>query len=559
MTRPFCLLAIICASIFLSACQPVEIKPGYADAIASAHPLATEAGIEILQQGGNAFDAAITVTSVLAVVEPYSSGIGGGGFYLLHRDADQKRIMLDGRERAPLAATRDMYLDEKGNVIPKASIDGALAAGIPGIPASLVHLAEHYGNLPLTQTLAAAIRHAREGFPVDDIYRKMAGFRLKAMQQDDDARAIFLRAGDVPELGTIITQPDLANTLEAIATNGMQGFYHGEIAQRMVEDVRANGGIWSREDLAEYRVVEREPITGTYQQWQITSAAPPSSGGVALVSMLNMLENLPDAKADAEMKTHQLTEVMRRAYRDRAEFLGDSDFVDVPVNKLINKSHAKNLLQNYQSDDATPSEALKAIPVPGDRSQDTTHFSILDKDGNRVSATLSINYPFGACMVAKGTGVLLNDEMDDFSMKPGVPNVYGLVGAEANAIEPGKRPLSSMSPSFVDGPDGFAIIGTPGGSRIITMVLHGILAYTRDASAQAIVSQPRMHHQYLPDTIQLEPGALSEDIRDALTLRGHRLSALTNTFGNMQVITVRGDDIQAASDPRGIGSAQVTR
>lgn len=560
VARPLCFcLSLILIIIAGSGCAPDRTQTGYANAIASAHPLATGAGIETLQSGGNAFDAAVTVAAVLAVVEPYSSGLGGGGFWLLHRASDGKRIMLDGRERAPLAATRDMYLDASGNVVPHLSINGPLAAGIPGVPAALAHLAKKYGRLSLAQSLAPAIRLAREGFAVDRKFRQLAKFRLAAIQADASTSAIFLRNGKPPAVGELIQQPDLANTLEAIATQGAAGFYQGETAKRLIQGVRDAGGLWTQQDLDAYRIVERAPITTAYKDWQITSAAPPSSGGVAIVEMLHMLEQLSFDKLTGVDATHALIEVMRRAYRDRAEYLGDPDFVTVPVKKLTDRDYTKSLLNNFHPDEATPSDSLKPVDVSQHRSPDTTHFSILDRAGNRVSATLSINYPFGACFTPAGTGVLLNDEMDDFSAKPGVPNVYGLVGAEANAIAPGKRPLSSMSPTFVDGPDGFAIIGTPGGSRIITMVLQGALAYMHGDTAQQIVSRPRIHHQYLPDRVQFEHGALRKTEQDELTLRGHQLSEQSGTFGNMQVVlwhskTARAE---AASDPRGIGKAEV--
>lgn len=527
-----------------------------AAAVASAQPLATAAGVEVLAAGGNAFDAAVAVSAALAVVEPYSSGLGGGGFWLLHRARDGFEVMVDGRERAPLAAGRDMYLDAAGAVVPGLSITGGLAAGIPGEPAALVHIAAKYGKLPLGRSLAPAIRLAREGFEVDGRYRRRAGFRRVALQDDLEAAAIFLQDDEVPDAGRRIRQADLAATLEALARHGHDGFYRGPVAQRLVAGARAAGGIWSLEDLADYRVVEREPVYGSYHGLRITSAAPPSSGGVALVTMLNMLADLPLADYDAATRTHLIIEVMRRVYRDRAEYLGDPDFVRVPVTWLTGQAHARRLLRSVRLDRATPSARL-AAGKPGGR--DTTHFSILDTEGNRVAATLSINYPFGACVVPPGTGVLLNDEMDDFSASPGVPNVYGLVGGAANAIAPGKRPLSSMSPTFVDSAQGVAILGTPGGSRIISMVLLGILDLAEGNGPASWVSRPRFHHQYLPDVVQFEPGAFDEKMRADLTARGHTLEALDAPYGNMQAIywNRRTGEVLAASDPRGGGQATV--
>ncbi|RRQ22158.1 gamma-glutamyltransferase [Thiohalobacter thiocyanaticus] len=529
-----------------------------AAAIAAAHPLATEAGFEILAAGGNAFDAAVAVSAALAVVEPYSSGIGGGGFWLLHTAEAGRDIMVDGRERAPLAAHRDMYLDDAGNVIPGASMNGPLAAGIPGEPAALAHLAENYGRLPLGRSLAPALRLAREGFAVDAHYRRMAAFRRDVLRESAAAGRIFLRDGEVPAEGSVIRQPELAATLQLLADRGREGFYAGETGRKLVEGVRAAGGIWTLEGLESYRVVEREPVRGEYHGVRITSAAPPSSGGIALVTMLNILEGYELRTLGEVERVHLIVEAMRRAYRDRSIYLGDTDFVEVPVAMLTSAHYAAGLRNGIRRDRATSSAAL-----PGGEARPagshTTHFSILDSEGNRVAATLSINYPFGSGFVVPGTGVLLNDEMDDFSAKPGVPNAYGLVGAEANAIEPGKRMLSSMSPTFVETADRVGILGTPGGSRIITMVLHGILGFAEGQPPERWVNAPRYHHQYLPDAIQFEPEAFDADRQFRLEAIGHTLEPLEDTYGNMQAILWNRTtgEVQAASDPRGIGTARV--
>jgi len=532
-------------------------KPSQA-AIASAHPVATQAGFEILEQGGNAFDAAVAVSATLAVVEPYSSGIGGGGFWLLHDNKNKKDIMIDGRETAPLNATRKMYQDKNGNVISNLSVDGALAAGIPGEPAALVHIAKKYGRLPLKITLAPAIRAARNGFEVKAEYRRMAGFRLNALQASKAAASIFLKDNSVPPLGHIIKQRDLANTLEAIAKKGHAGFYAGNVARQLILENNKAKGIWSKKDFSFYKIKERQPIVSNYKDYQLTSVAPPSSGGIALAEMLNILSAYNLEQLSESNRIHVTVEAMRRAYRDRAEYLGDTDFIKVPVKKLISKSYADSLQQKIDFEKATPSSQLKGVADTSGGNH-TTHFSILDKQGNRVAATLSINYPFGSGFVAAGTGVLLNDEMDDFSAKPGVPNVYGLVGAEANAIEPGKRMLSSMSPTFIESKDKLAVIGTPGGSRIITMVLHGILATIEGKSAEQVVNQPRYHHQYLPDVIQYEPNAFSSKTIKTLEQLGHKLKPLDNTFGNMHVVIwdKKENKVTAASDSRGEGLARV--
>jgi len=544
-----------------SAINETEVNRVSQAAIASAHPLATQAGIDILKQGGNAFDAAIAVTATLAVVEPYSSGIGGGGFYLLHQAENDHYVMLDARERAPYRAHKDMYLDDKGDVKAGASITGALSAGIPGIPAALVSLAENYGKLKLSQSLVSAIKYAAEGFEVDAYYQRMAEFRLADLQKNKAASAIFLQQGEVPELGYKIIQKDLAKTLRLIADEGFSGFYENGLAWQMVRDVRKNGGIWTIKDLATYQVKLRSPDIVVYKGMKLVSASLPSSGGLVLSEILLMLAEFDLEKMDQVQRIHHIVEAMRRAYRDRAEYMGDPDFIDVPVDYLVSEAYIKSLAKSISRRSATPSASLKPVGKPSGNGTDTTHFSIVDKQGNKVSATLSINYPFGACYVAAGTGVLLNDEMDDFVAKPGVPNVYGLVGSHANAIAPGKRMLSSMSPSMVETRDRIAVIGTPGGSRIITMVLLGILDFYENKSADEIVNDGRFHHQYLPDEISFEPGVFDESLVEALEALGHKTRELSSDYGNMQVIVLdkKTGKIDAASDERGIGSAQVLR
>ncbi len=530
-----------------------------AAAVTSAHPLATEAGEQILRAGGNAFDAAVAITAAIGVVEPYGSGLGGGGFWLLHRASDGRQVMLDGRERAPAAASRDMYLDENGDIVPGASIDGPLAAGIPGVPAAMAHLARRYGRLPLKQSLAPAIQLAREGFPVDREYRRYAGYRLETLRRFPATASQFLRDGAIPSLGYRLRQPALANTLESIGRDGAESFYRGEMAGRLVQAVRAAGGIWSLGDLSSYRVVERAPVRSRYHGISIVSAALPSSGGILLAEMFNMLGQSPLDRLDAAGRAHLLIEVMRRAYRDRAEYLGDSDQVAVPVERLTGLEHASHLMQEIDMEGATPSSALRPAGGAGGAGTDTTHFSVLDREGNRVAATLSINYLFGSGFVAGDTGVLLNDEMDDFSVKPGVPNAYGLVGAEANAVAPAKRPLSSMSPTFLEDERGVAILGTPGGSRIISMVLLAALEYADGGDAVRMAQRPRFHHQYLPDQVVHEQAAFSEEVMAELGRRGHQLKLKPNGYGNMQVIVWdrQKNEVTAASDRRGIGRARV--
>ena len=556
-------IAHVAVAAFVVAAQSAAAEPSpKGHAIAAAHPLAVAAGEVAFAAGGNAFDAAVAVSAALAVVEPYSSGLGGGGFWLLHiashkashgRDAHKRDVFVDGREVAPDNAHKDMYLDENGDVIAGKSINGAAAAGIPGSPAALVHIARSYGNLPLTKTLAPAIRYAKEGFAVDETYVAMARRRLETLQASPDAQRIFLDRGRVPQAGWRLKQPDLANTLTAIAQHGHAGFYSGAVAKAMTDAVRAAGGYWSGDDLARYKIKERAPITFNYRGARIVSAPPPSSGGVALASMLTMLSLLPEPATELE-RVHTLVEVMRRAYRDRALWLGDSDFVDVPVKRLTGVAHARKLISDFDARRATPSGQHSE---PKTRGRDTTHFSIIDADGNRVAATMSVNYGFGCGFVAGASGVLLNNEMDDFAIKPNTPNIYGLIGGTANAIAPGKRMLSSMSPTFVDDGERIAIIGTPGGSRIITMVLLGILKFMDGARAHEIVATPRLHHQYIPDRIQFEDSALDPAVRTMLEARGHTLEPVNEYFGNMHAVVwdYKRNTLDAAADPRGIGTA----
>jgi gamma-glutamyltranspeptidase / glutathione hydrolase len=533
-----------------------HVAPTYKAAIATAHPLATQAGLDILKQGGNAFDAAVAVSAVLAVVEPAGSGLGGGGFWLLHRAADQHQVMIDGREMAPGSAHLDMYLGSDGQHNKTASLDGPLAAGIPGLPAALDHISQHYGRLSLQQNLSSAIHHAQSGFVISEHYQKLARFRLNALQTSPAAAAIFLDNDAVPNNNHLLVQTDLTNTLEQLAQHGRAGFYQGAIANKLLQGVSEAGGSWTQADLDHYQIIEREVVTGDYQGYRISSAALPSSGGIVLTQILNQLTYLPLAEADPTQQRHLIVEAMRRAYFDRSRYLGDSDFVAIPPH-LTTHHYAQTLVADIDSTIASDNTALIDSSSKG---EDTTHFSIVDQYGNRVAATLSINYPFGSGFVAPGTGVLLNDEMDDFSSQIGSANGYGLVGNEANAIAPYKRPLSSMTPTFIENDDRLMIIGTPGGSRIITMVLLGILDFIAGQDAKEIVSAPRYHHQYLPNAIQLESTGFSDQTQQALTDYGHDIKVLSRQYGNMQVIIFdkQTGQLDAASDPRGEGFAIVS-
>lgn len=532
-------------------------------AVASAHPLATQAGINILQQGGNAFDAAVAVTAVLAVVEPYASGLGGGGFWLLHIAENDKNVMIDGREVAPLSATQDMYIDANGEPSGQ-SVSGPLAAGIPGTPAALAHIAEKYGQLPLSITLSAAVDLARDGFEVSEFFNSRTKAVIDRLRKYPSTAAVFLHQQEVPEVGYKLQQPDLAKVLERIARYGASGFYTGEVANNLITSVQQAGGIWQQQDLENYKIVERQPITGKYKNIDIVSAALPSSGGIVLMQVLNMLSDYDLQVMSETQRKHIIVEAMRRAYHDRAEYLGDEDFVDVPIDDLLSAEYAKKMFSDLNLHLATPSQRyiqqdiVETLPII-EEAQNTTHFSILDQQGNHVAATLSINYYFGSGFVAEGTGVLLNNEMDDFSIQPGHANLWGLVGSEANAIQPGKRMLSSMSPTFLYDGHRTAILGTPGGSRIISMVLLSTLAFSEGATAKEMVQLPRYHHQFLPDEIQFEKGVFPEAAQQSLKLMGHHLNELTRKYGNMQTViwNSKNNDVTAASDSRGIGWAQV--
>ena len=552
--------SLVSAILFYVLVFPAMVLAGpQMAAIASAHPLATAAGFVILDQGGNAFDAAVAVSATLAVVEPSGSGLGGGGFWLLKRARDGKEVVIDGRETAPLAAHAGMYQDGQGKAIPQSSLDGALAAGIPGMPAALAHLAKHYGRLPLAQSLAPAIRHAEAGFEVGDVYLRQVKTRESILQAFPASAEVFLENQAMPKPGFRLVQADLAATLRRLAHSGHAGFYRGETAAKLVAAVSAAGGIWTGEDLQHYRVQERRPQVGEYQGIRIVSVPPPSSGGIVLLEALNILSTYDLANLAPVTRKHLIIEAERRAYRDRESYLGDPDFVQIPVRRLTSPEYAAGLSVGIRADRASPSDSLRESASPAPQGDNTTHFCIIDRQGNQVAATLSINREFGSGFVAAGTGVLLNDEMDDFAVSPGQPNSYGLIGGSANKIEPGKRMLSSMSPTFLETRDRVAIIGTPGGSRIMSMVLLGILDFAEGHGPTSWVSLGRFHHQYLPDIVEYEPDSLSAEEIGGLEKLGHKLKVKPKPYGNMQAILwdKSTGQVQAASDPRGEGLARV--
>ena len=522
--------------------------------IASAHPMATQAGLKILEQGGNAFDAAVAVSAALSVVEPYSSGIGGGGFFLLFRSSDNFTTFIDAREVAPGMSEPDMYLDSDRNFIPRSSLVGPLASGIPGLPAALAHVAENYGNLPLKQSLQPAIKLAEEGFPVYSRLNTALNVASRSSNLSPKFKEIFLPNSGLPEIGELIKQPELANTLKIIANQGHDGFYKSDFTEKIVKETNADGSIWSVEDFSEYEVVERQPIKISFDNAEVTLAPPPSSGGTTIATILNILSQYKyQEMADSEL-THLIAESMRRAYQDRAYYLGDPDFADVPVKMLTHPDHAIEHSTSIDLNRATP------IHLNGDRSlvsqdkgTETTHFSIVDAEGNRVATTQTINTWFGSGYMSPSGGFILNNEMDDFSAKPFTPNRYGLVHGEANSILPKKRMLSSMTPSFIESDRGIAILGTPGGSKIITMVLLSILNWINGGTADDMTSVKRFHHQYLPDVIQYEKDAFTSSDIDKLRSIGHTLKEVRD-YGNMQVITIDKDTgkVETSSDPRAL-------
>lgn len=566
-SKEFVRLAVVAIAListapaaFPQALPRDRVEPAAAKAaVATAHPLATEAGREILAQGGNAFDAAVAVAAALAVVEPSGSGLGGGGFFLLHRASDGRDVMIDAREKAPAAASRDMFLDERGQPVAGLSKNSALAAGIPGETAGLALLAEEYGRLPFGASLQPAIRIAKQGFPL--YARLQAGIRFKkaTFAKSPDAARVYLVGGEVPELGHLIRQPDLARTFELLAREGPRAFYEGPFARKLVAGVRKLGGNWTEADLAAYRAVEREPIVGTYRGARIVSASPPAAGGVPLLDALNILSGYDLAALDSVTRKHLIVEAMRRAHRDRAVYLGDPDFVSMPIAQLTSPLYAAGQRTSIRLDRATPSDALPGVTDRGAQGAQTTHFSILDAQGNRVAGTITLNLWFGSGLMIPGTGLLLNNQMDDFSIKAGVPNQYDLVGGAANAIEPGKRMLSSSTPTFVESERGIMILGSPGGSYITGMVLLATLDFLAGRSAMEIVSAPRLHHQYLPDIIEFEKGAFTAEERAALERAGHRISESPRRWGNMQAVIWdrRTGVVEAAADPRGAGAGHV--
>ena len=523
-------------------------------AVVTSNALATEAGEKILAEGGNAYDAATTISAMLSVVEPFASGLGGGAFWLIYDAKSNKYKMLDARETAPLQSHKNMYLDENEDIIKNISKLGPLSAGIPGIPAVLSYVNDKYGSKKLSTLLDPAYKAAINGFPVNERYLKGANYKKEWLKEYKETEAIFLDKGEVPQKGWILKQADLARTIKKIMKDGHKSFYTGSFAKKMVESVQSNGGIWTEEDLNRYKVLEREPVRSTYKGISIIAPGLPSSGGLVLSNALNILAGYELDKLSLTAQKHLIIESLRRAYYERAIKMGDPDFMDNSLEFLLTPSYAAKQRESININYATDNQTLEfADPPYQGQGNDTTHFSVIDKFGNRVAVTQSINFWFGSAFVPKGTGVLLNNEMDDFSIKPGTENGYGLIGYDANAVEPGKRMLSSMTPTFLESERGFVILGTPGGSRIISMILLATLEWINGGDAKSMVSLPRFHHQYHPDYVLYEEEAFMSSEIDKLESMGHTFKKSNRQFGNMQIIMWEHENnkIEIASDPRG--------
>ncbi len=564
------------APVFAAFPRPARSQNGM---VASAHPLATQAGVEMLQQGGNAIDAAVATTLAISVVEPFSAGIGGGGFMMAKVGNETKA--LDFRERAPQKATRNMYLDAQGKVRPNASLEGHLAAGVPGTISGLAAAHQKYGKLPWRTVVAPAIKLARDGFAVSEIYTEQAKSKQKLLASNPAARAIFTRNGRPLQPGEKLIQRDLAQTLIAVARNP-QNFYTGTIASAIDRDMRQNKGLITLADLKAYQPKWREPLCGKFRQYDVCSMPPPSSGGIHLLQILNILGTTDLAKLGwhSPDALHLLIESMRIAYADRSKYLGDPDFIKVPVAALTNPAYAAQRRQEIKLDKARPSTTVQPVtpeilekfgtqpqPLPTNtkhqesilsESLETSHLTVVDKDRNVVSLTFTVNYRFGAGVVVPGTGILLNDEMDDFAAAPGVANNYGLVGGEANSIAPGKTPLSSMTPTIVTENGKFRLaMGAPGGGTIITTVLQillNVLEYKMDVGAA--VAAGRIHHQWLPDKVNVDPWGFDAATLAELRRRGQSIEQ-REYWGNANAIQQLPDGrLEGAADPRGEGVAK---
>ena len=548
------------AIVFLCLIQYSHAKPEYAKngMVVSSSRLASEAGVNILRKGGNAIDAAVATGFALAVTYPQAGNIGGGGFLVAHM-AYGESFSLDFREMAPSMAHRDMYLDDSSNVVPGLSLYSHLAAGTPGSVDGLLKIWRDHGsgNISLRQLLLPAIQLAERGFPISYGFAQVLNIFYDFFINDDGAKAVFIKKNGEPwRAGDKLVQRDLARTLKLISRKGRAGFYEGKTAQLIEREMAEGNGFITKDDLDNYHSVYRTVITGNFKDLDIISMSPPSSGGVLLIQMLNMLEQYPlDTLGwNSSDYIHLLTEIERRAYADRAEHMGDPDFWEVPVSMLVSKEYAFERIQNISMEKATKSSVVKAGDPLAYESRETTHYSVIDKNGNAVSVSTTLNTGFGCGVLVEGAGFFLNNEMDDFSAKPGIPNIFGLIGNEANAIQPYKRPLSSMTPTIVlKNGEPFLIIGTPGGSTIITTVMQIILNVAiHGMDIQEAVSVPRIHSQWFPDAIIVEERSLSKDVEQNLINRGHTIRPYRwSTIGQANGIMIGEKGFYGGADPRG--------
>ena len=529
--------------------HPIYGKNGM---VASEQGLATQVGLDILKQGGNAIDAAVAVGFALAVVLPNAGNIGGGGFMVLHDDKTGKDVAIDFREIAPAKASRDMYLDNQGNVIDGKSLFTHDASGVPGTVAGMEYALKKWGTMPLSKVLEPAIKLADKGFIVSDVLAQTLKEEKSTLGKWSASKAIFFKNGEPLKSGDLLVQKDLAKSLRLIAKQGAKAFYQGEIATKIAKEMQSHGGTMTLEDLKAYKVVERQPIIGDYRGYKVVTMPPPSSGGVHLIEILNMLEHYPikEDGVNSAKNIHHMAESMKLAYADRSEYLGDPDFVKIPVTGLTSKAYANELAKTIDDNKARLSSNIKPGKPQPYESDQTTHFSVMDKAGNAVAVTYTLNLNFGSGIVVEGTGILLNNEMDDFSVKPGVPNAFGLVGGAANAIEAKKRPLSSMTPTIVmKNNKPWLVTGSPGGARIITTVLQSVVN-TIDHEmnpAEAIIT-PRVHHQWLPDELRVEEG-ISPDTIKLLQDKGHNVVTKA-PMGRIQIIQADDSGFYGYSDPR---------
>lgn len=529
--------------------HPVYGKNGM---VASEQGLATQVGLDILKQGGNAIDAAVAVGFALAVVLPNAGNIGGGGFMVLHDDKTGKDVAIDFREIAPAKASRDMYLDSQGNVIDGKSLFTHDASGVPGTVAGMEYALKKWGTMPLSKVLEPAIKLADKGFIVSDVLAQTLKEEKSTLGKWSASKAIFFKNGEPLKSGDLLVQKDLAKSLRLIAKQGAKAFYQGEIATKIAKEMQSQGGTMALEDLKAYKVVERQPIIGDYRGYKVVTMPPPSSGGVHLIEILNMLEHYPikEDGVNSAKNIHHMAESMKLAYADRSEYLGDPDFVKIPVTGLTSKAYANERVKTIDDNKARLSSNIKPGKPQPYESDQTTHFSVMDKAGNAAAVTYTLNLNFGSGIVVEGTGILLNNEMDDFSVKPGVPNAFGLVGGTANAIEAKKRPLSSMTPTIVmKNNKPWLVTGSPGGARIITTVLQSVVN-TIDHEmnpAEAIIT-PRVHHQWLPDELRVEEG-ISPDTIKLLQDKGHKVVTKA-PMGRIQIIQADDSGFYGYSDPR---------